>query len=338
MLFFYLFYNLRLKKFMNQLNRAILIGLTLMQCFVGALAAKPYRNFIGSDIDSTKGYKDIICYGDGFIAAGSEGRIDRLSPDGNLVKSETFRGELFTSLLVDGKKIWAAGENGILRVSSGQEPFKKIESGTDETINSLLLFRDKIIGGTDAGDILIKTGEGKFETIHLSVKGNVVSLAARSSECFGVTDAGEVIRSADGLNWSVFDFNQTYSGYYPTCSFSKISVAEDQVAVIGRQENGAPVLMLSNQGNVWTDRPLNYTDNVGRMMYMEEIPLDLTYDSLQDIIILACTKGKILTIPSCSHCNELFEVADVDLYAITVSGNNVIIAGRNYFARVINNK
>jgi hypothetical protein len=166
----------------------------------------------------------------------------------------------------------------------------------------------------------------------------VVSLSARENECFGVTNTGEVIRSADGTSWSVFDFNQTYAGYYPTCSFSKICVTIDQIAVIGRQENGAPVMMLSSQGSVWTDRPLNYYDQEGRMVYLEEIPNDIVFDTDQDFFILACTNGKMMTIPSCSHCNELFEIATSDLKAIVVSGNNLIFAGDNYFIRVVNNK
>jgi len=50
-----------------------------------------------------------------------------------------------------------------------------------------------------------------WSNIKLQLKGNIRSLSANTSSCFGVTDAGEIIKSNDGLNWSVTDYNKEYS-------------------------------------------------------------------------------------------------------------------------------
>jgi hypothetical protein len=285
-----------------------------------------------------EGYRAIIPLDNGFLAAASEGRLDWISESGKISKSEKFNGESFHCLLSSNRNIIVAGKKGSILISSDKGVFKRINSGTDRNINSLVLFKEKIIAGTDNGEILIGNETDLFKKIHLNLKGNIVSLSARTGQCYGVTDEGEIIHSKDGLDWTIFDFNAVYLGFYKPCYFTRILVTENQIAVTGKQNDGSPVLMFSTMGNVWSVRPLNYTDEEGKISTLTEIPNDLFYDYSKDQFILICNKGKMLTIPSCSHCNKLIEISTNSLERITGNEDTMMIIGENQFINVIKTK
>lgn len=286
-----------------------------------------------------EGYRCVINYEEGFIAAGSDGRIDWLSKSGKITKSEKYPGEEFNCLLSYYQMIVAAGSKGSILISSDKGVFRKIDSGTDTTINSLALFNENIIVGADNGELLIGDKKGLFRRIQLELKGNIVSVSANASTCFGVTDAGEIFHTTNGANWTIFDFNKEYLGYYKPCSFTKILVTEKQIAIIGKHDDdGSPVLLFSAQGNVWTERTLNYSEDQGMQSTLAEIPNDLFYDNSEDQFILVCTKGALMTIPSCSHCNKLFEIATENLIGISGNENTMIVVGDHYFIKVLTTK
>ncbi len=284
-----------------------------------------------------KGYNAIINYEDGFIAVGSNGRIDRISKSGDIVKSERFPEVEFKSLLSHGQTIIAVGDEGSILISADKGVFKKIDGGTHKNINSLVPFNDYIIAGSDGGELLIGDETGTFEKIQLALEGNIVSLSAGVSRCYGVTDQGEIIHTEDGVSWKIFDFNNFYSGYYKPCRFTSVLVTENQIAVTGKNQDGLPVLIFSSQGNVWTERELNYTDEQGMTSYLKEVPNNIFYDFSREQFVLICDKGKMMTIPSCSHCNKLFELTiEEDLTGISSNENKLIIVGENYYIKVIN--
>jgi hypothetical protein len=285
----------------------------------------------------TDGFSAIAKVGDGWVAARTDGQIDWLTASGNIAKSEKLAGEKFYCLLSDNGKVIVGGANGSILVSSGKGVFKKIRSGANEDINSLAAFRGKIFAGTSQGKLLSGNEEGKFKTIQLSIKGNIVSLSADTSQCYGVTDEGEIFHTGDGINWTIFDFNSFYSGYYKPCNFTSVLVAGNRIAVAGKHADGSPVLLFSAQGNVWAERTLVYTDEQDIPFSLDVIPNGLFYDESKDQFLLACGKGKIMAIPSCSHCNKLYTVADEDINAIAGNSNILILAGGNNFFLVVNN-
>jgi hypothetical protein len=168
------------------------------------------------------------------------------------------------------------------------------------------------------------------------LKGNIVSLSPGAAECYGVTDQGEIIQTNDGLKWSIFDFNDVYKGYYKTCSFTKVLVTPKQIAVIGKNADGTPVLYFTSQGNVWSERRLIYADENGFGGYLTDIPNDIYYDSFKDLFILACSNGKMLTIPSCSHCNKLYTISDKNLWGVSGNEHALILVGDDKFIKIMN--
>ncbi|MTK54475.1 hypothetical protein [Paludibacter sp.] len=306
----------------------IACSLFFVHCTVSVAAnnAEPSRQ---------KGYNAAVAYADGFVVAGTEGKIDRLSRSGAVVKSEKFAGVEFNALVVHDQTIVAAGEMGALLISSNNGEFKPIDSGTDKTIHSLAFFSDKIIGGTDQGEIVAETGNGTFHKIPLALKGNIVSLSANVSECYGVTDAGEIIRSKDGIQWTITDFNTQYAGYYKPCVFTRVLAVDGRIAIAGKRNDGSPVLFFSTQGNVWTDRILDYTNDERQMNSPTEILNDIYYYYPEDLYFLACNNGIMMQIPSCSHCNKLIPIGTDDLRCMAFNGNVLLFAGSNYSIKAV---
>lgn len=285
---------------------------------------------------SAAGYTSITRYNEGFVATGSDGRIDRISITGKITKSQTFPGESLTSVISDNNMILAAGDNGILRIANDGEVFRKIENVSKRNINSVTIFNGAIVAGADNGIIISGDPGGVLKEIKLNMKGNIVSVSSRVTDCYGVTDAGEIIHSRDGAHWDIIDFNKVYAGYYKSCSFTKVLVTENRIAVAGIQTDGSPVIMFSTQGNVWTERPLYYTDDEGIRRFLSDSPNDVIYDEASDLFFMACNNGKLMELPSCSQCNKLSSLQVEDIEGISIIEDTMMIVGKNYFIKAVN--
>jgi len=277
-------------------------------------------------------YTTVIRSGDDFVAASHNGRIDWFSDAGEITKSVSISELKLNSLLAVDPLIIAAGDNGSMLIGSELETFKKIESGTLRNINSLVFFNGKVIAAADEGELVIGNVNGSFETTQLELKGNIVSISANTTDCYGVTDKGEIIHSKDGINWGVFDFNKKYEGFYKPCQFTKVIVTEKQISIIGKQDDGMPVMFYSSRGTVWTQRNLEFTDQDGVSLLID-IPNDIYYDVAKDQFILVCNQGKMMIIPSCSHCNKLFEISSANLKGIAGNDNSLIVVGEGGYLK-----
>lgn len=291
-------------------------------------------NYSAIKVRST-GYQAIAKFGDEFIAVGSAGRIDHLSSSGKVHRTEQIAGENFNCILSDNKKTVLAGDNGSIYISSDKGVFRKMDSDNKNNINALTQFRGIVIAGTDEGIILSGDGKSAFRKTFIAVNGNIVSLSARNSDCYGVTDEGEIIHTTDGVNWDVFNFNEVYAGFYKPCSFTSVLVTENRIAVAGVRNDGSPVLLFSTQGNVWTDRTLNYTDEQGSAYFPMDSPNSIYYDKDLDLFFLVFDKGKLMKIPSCSHCNKLAQVSTENLTAISGDSKTLMMVGENFYIKAI---
>jgi len=282
------------------------------------------------------GYKAVTNYENGFVAAGSGGRLDWITVSGKIDRSEKIGLENFNCLLTKNNEVVVAGEYGAIFVSSDKGTFRKMNSGTDKNINAIAQFKGKIIAGTDDGEIVSGDGKGSFSKIHLEVKGNIVSLSSRNGDCFGVTDHGEIVHTADGINWDIFDFNRNYKGFYKTCAFTSILATEKGIAVAGVFEDSSPVFMTSTLGNVWSDRQLVYKDQQGNQEMLTGRPTGIFYDDTHDLFYLVCRGGMLMKLPSCSHCNELAVLSAETLAGISGTNEMLMIVGEGFFVKPIN--
>lgn len=280
-------------------------------------------------------YVDVVSQDGGFIALTNKSRVDWISGKGKPIKTKTIQEELLTCMTANEQRTIVAGEKGVIYSSSNDSMFRKIESGTTRNINCVTLFRDRIVAGNEGGELRIGNDEVPFVSVQLQLKGNIVSLSAGTSVCYGVSDRGEIIHSADGQNWTVFDFNDVYKGYYKTCTFSKVLVTPNLIAVIGKNTDGLPVLFFTSGGNVWSERPLIYTDEEGFNDQLNDVFINIYYDPSNDQFLLLCANSRLMTIPSCSHCNKLYTVSDNVLTGISGNEHDIILVGDNNFIRLI---
>jgi hypothetical protein len=283
-----------------------------------------------------EGYRGIARYGNGFVAVGSEGRIDRISLSGELIQSDKFTGANFNCIFSNDEMTIAAGDNGTIVFSINGTTYRKAESSTDKDINSITYFKKTIVAGADCGEIITGDVQGRLLKIIPGVKGNIVSVSAGSSGCYGVTDEGEIIHSPDGIGWEIFDLNRVYSGYYKPGRFTRVLVTEDRIVVTGFRDDDSPLLMFSSHGKVWTDRILNYTDDKEMQGTLSDRPNDIFYDKANDEFFIACSKGKLIILPSCPHCNKLTVLTEEDLTGISSDGKTLIIVGSNFYIKKLN--
>ena len=283
-------------------------------------------------------YKDVVCLEDKFIAITLNGRIDWISATGNILQQKETNCKNLNNLIIANKQIIASGDNGTLFYLASDNNIKKINAGTKKSINCITNFNNKIIAGYDKGELRIGNIGNSFRLIHLKLKGNIISLSSSSSLCYGLTDQGEIFHTSNEDDWTVFDFNEVYKGFYKPCSFKKVLVKSDQIAVIGINDKGSPVLFFSSKGKVWTQRPLIYTDQEGQYKNLEEIPNDIYYDYLKEQYILVGSKGILFTVPSCSHCHKKYEISDKNLYGISGNNEKVIIVGDENYLKILDVK
>lgn len=334
----------------KKLHTAVLAASLLLTCQTGESAEKKEQRAtnlvssetiqaeIASDQESeTEGYRAVCCFGNDFLAAGTNGRVDWISASGKILKTEKLSGFTLKCALSFDDIVMVGGEKGELYVSRNNAGFKKVSLPITDAINSLASFNGKIVAGADFGQILLGDQNGKFEKIQLALKGNITSVSANATVCYGVTDEGEIISSKNGKEWTKLDFNQLYEGYYKTAHFTSVFATDSRIAVAGKNDDDTPVLMFSSEGSVWAERSLNYNDENGAA-YLKEIPEAIFYNEQKDEFVLACQKGKVMTIPSCSHCNQFYPLASDDIRAVTGNGTKFIFAGDKFYFKVAVNE
>jgi len=283
------------------------------------------------------GYRNIICYKDIFLAVGAEGRIDLIDDLGKVSgKLITAYNDDLNCVIGDNKIIIAVGDNGTILVSSDGQHFEKAESGIRDNIYSINWLNGYFIAAADKGNLLVSRNGRTWSNIRLQLKGNIRSLSANISSCFGVTDSGEILKSNDGLNWSVIDYNKEYSGYNKPCIFNKILLIPNRLVIAGKHSDGTPAVLFSTIGNVWTERHLFYDDDHGMPQMLTSIPNDITYDATGDQFFIGCDNGEILSLPSCSKCNEYVKISDSDLYGIICTGRSLVTVGEGYAVNILN--
>lgn len=283
---------------------------------------------------ATTGYRGTVAHEDGYIAVDSAGRVDWLLKDASIYQSAPLPATDLRCIVSTPESIVVGGANGALFVSTNNATFTRVDCKTDYTLHALALFNNKVLIGSDQG-MLYTYDKGKVSSIQLPLKGNIRSLCARESDCFGVTDEGEIIHSTDGKEWTVFDFNEYYKGYYDASSFTRVASSGDRIFVTGTKQNGLPIVIFSSEGTVWVERTITYSDEQGRITNLETPIYDMAYDVNTDLFVLTCANGLLMTIPSCSHCNKAFYPSYDHLTGVARNKETFLIVGTNGFRRTL---
>ena len=278
----------------------------------------------------------VTAFGDGFIAVSENGGMNWISGDGKIVKSKSIPDVKFSTVAANEKYVLTAGSNGAIYYVEEDYVFKPIHSGTVKNINCLTLFKNIVYAGCNSGELLTGSLDQKLEFTNVKLEGNILSLSSNDAYCYGLTNKSEIFYTSNGTEWNVIDFSEMYKGYYQPCTLNKILLTQNQVAVVGKNTDGEPVLYFSSKGSVWTERPLIYTDEEGFKAKLNEVPRDIFYDAMHDQYLLLLAQGKLMTIPACSHCHQLYKITDAEIQAISGNDKHIILVGENGYIKLIN--
>jgi hypothetical protein len=282
-----------------------------------------------------EGYSDAAPYHDMFLAVGTGGRIDCFDKSGTRIRTFVSQQNNLNCAAVRDRLAFAGGDRGTVLWSADGEAFELANTGTTKNINGMAARKDLIIAGADKGVLLVSADGKSWSMIEPGVTGNIVSVAASESYFMAVTDEGEILKSDDGLAWEVTDYNEKYSGYYKPCVFSGILAEGNTIVICGRHYDGTPAVITSTLGNVWAERLLNYRDDHGVLRFLSNLPNSIAYDRERDQHILACDKGEIFSLPSCTKCNASAIVSGSDIYAIACHDGVLFCGGRGFSFRVV---
>lgn len=188
---------------------------------------------------------------------------------------------------------------------------------------------------TDGRELLTLDADGAVVSREtLPVKGRLCALDVDEGTLWAVTDAGEVLHGS-GTGWAVFDFNAQYAGYYPSMDFRAVAAGGGSVMVAGLRPDGTPAAFTSSRGTVWSERLLDYTE-LGEARVFSSVPMDLSYDPVQDRFYLVGDGGSQLALPGCSHCNSLTRYPADTLLARIPGNAGTLLLGSDGFLRVEN--
>lgn len=220
---------------------------------------------------------------------------------------------------------WLDAEGNVLRKRPLDQPFMSIAA-----IEEHLFAIDM-----DGRELLALDADGTVVSREtLPARGRIRALAADGGILWAVTDAGEIIHGT-GSRWTVLDFNAQYAGYYPSMDFRAVAAGGESVMVAGVRPDGTPAAFTSSRGTVWSERILDYTES-GQPQVFSAVPMDLSYDAMQDRFYLLGDGGSQLALPGCSHCNSLMHYP-VDTLLARIPGNiSTLLLGSDGFRRVEN--
>ena len=172
------------------------------------------------------------------------------------------------------------------------------------------------------------------ESLQTAARGKLQAICeGQDGMQWAVTDAGEILRSADGVAWTVQDFNAEYAGYYPPMDFRAVAAGGGSVMVAGLDANGHLAVYTSSRGTVWSARSLEYSE-AGERQVLDVTPSSLSYDSVRDSFFLCGSGGTLFEMPGCSHCNRLTRYPTDTLYVRIRAGFNVMLLGSGGWRQV----
>ena len=243
-----------------------------------------------------------------------------------MARGQDFRTGVLTAdggFLVAGEYLaWLDAEGNVLRKRPLDQPLMSMA-----TAGERLYAID-----TDGQELLTLDEDGTVVSREtLPVRGRLTALAADGKTLWAVTDAGEILH--DGSGWTVLDFNAQYDGYYPRMEFRAVAAGGGSVMVAGVRPDGTPAAFSSSRGTVWSERLLDYTE-LGQACVFSAVPMDLSYDPVQDRFYLLGDGGSQLALPGCSHCNSLTRYPVETLLARIPGSAGSLLLGGDGFLRV----
>lgn len=272
-----------------------------------------------------EGFYAVQAWKDGFLAAGSEGRIEKIRKDGTAQTLGTAGDTDFQDLDARTDQAAAVGEKGAVARISSEDKIESYRAKGAEDLESICSFAGDWLIGAEQG-ILLKTADFQsWESIQTEAEGTITGLAANDSRCIGVTDQGEILVTEDGNQWSLLDYNEYYGG---DLRLQGIESIENVFWAFGTDQEGLSHVIMSTEGGVWTERMLQIYEGQECLEGAEFGVNCLAFDGEQ--VLAGCENGMVITLPSCTECNKTKQISYGPIYAAWASQDVLLTAGSQY--------
>ncbi|HHU90276.1 MAG TPA: rhodanese-like domain-containing protein [Clostridiaceae bacterium] len=285
--------------------------------------------------DGTGAYYAAAFDSTNFWAAGSGGRLARITMDNEVeLQSCPTRNDLY-DLCWENGRLLVCGENGTIIYQSHNGTFRKAATGTTADLLAITVFQGSYYAAGEGG-ILLTSSDGKKWLKHeLPVSSDVIGLEANKETLFAITRDSDYLVSKDGTAWRSHNYNKEYQGYADPCVFESLENMGDSFFVVGQlQENpDIPLIMFTEDGQVWLSKPMA---RINGMTFSELGPLKIYGIGCHlDQLIAVCDSGRLLTVTNCAECNQLGKYADADVFDLAFGDKRMLLAGEGYTLSVI---
>lgn len=279
----------------------------------------------------TEGYRAVWYDGSSFIAAGTNGRIDRIKPDKTVTGSSAPEDVCLHDVAsMDGTDV-AVGESGVILASKDGGNFIRVRSGTAKSLYGVTVFKGSFWAAGEGGILLCSPDGEHWKPVKSDLNNNIVSIAANEEMCMAVTREGQILMSGDGRLWEVLDYNKFYEGCAKPCRFSSIRACGDLFIVAGEYTDlpGTPAILSSVTGETWYEHiPVEINDMPSDEFY----PLAVNAVAADwDQLVAACDGGKLLTLTDCIVCNKLDVICDQNINDILFADGFIVLVGDGFW-------
>ena len=275
-------------------------------------------------------YVDVEAYGEGFVVLGADGMItfhnsasepvSRIVPDG-IAKAKY--------MCVASDAIVIADESSISCLLD--ERWLQMQTPEGVRLTCIEDFYGGVMAATEDGRLLFWGSPfDKAQILTTKVRGRFIDMDSFEDRCYAVTDRSEIVTIDLGLRTRTFDFNDCYSEYYGDIDIVSIAAGATSVCVTGNRNDDSPAAFISSNGNVWSERSLDYLDG-GSQKYMDKKTITAAYRKYDDCYVILCEDGVIFHLPACSHCNyPIFSDSGL-LTSIAFNGRSFMAVGETIY-------
>ena len=315
--------------------KRILLFLLLLALTAGAVGCGPSENEPPTTVQ-TPGYRS-VCFGeDTFLAVGTGGRIDRISADKTVTSLQSGVSETLNGVAFGNGRYAAVGDRGTVLVSGGDGGFSAVDPGTKNDLLAVTDFGSAFVAVGRKGTVLTSLDGNTWNPLTTEVTDDFLSVDSNGETCLAVTRAGQVL-ILKNLSWGeVLDYNKVYENLGTTFHMRAVSCCGQGYLVMGTamDNEDAPVLFRTSDGEVWTEVPL---DTINNTLSGEFFPLRLNAAGvMDDQILVGADGGKLLTLTSCSECTKLKEQTEHDIRALGYTEDGyVLLAGDEFWFDVL---
>ena len=293
-------------------------------------------DYVGPGPVQRAGYLDAVPFGEGFIAAGTGGRIDYISTAGEVTRLDSGTKETLRSVYTDYPNILVGGDHGTVLISTDAgESFVPMNIGAGIDVFGVVEYRGMLYCAGSGGSIYRLDSNG-WKKARLSTTNDIISLVITNNYLVAVTAETDVFFSENGSKWEETNFNEEYHGLYPEYVFTRAVGAGDTVFVLGyeKENPNIPLIMYTESGEVWMQLMLAIV-NGEYVTGEEELRIhDICFNT--DQIVGVMDDGRILAITDCFKCNEEKQLDQIyDLWATAIQEDGVLVCGEDFFCRVL---